>query len=67
MRQAFKSKQEHSDLFTGAFTLYRNPAVHENDINLTPKKAWHQISLASLLLYELDELKNKEGQLLEDN
>jgi hypothetical protein len=65
MRHVFKNEdyKDYSDLFAGAFTLYRNPATHEN-INPNHSIAWHQIMLASLLLYELDKLNSKLNRIL---
>ena len=56
MRQVFKNDQAYSDLFAGAFSLYRNSATHEKII-LNHSEAWHQIMLSSLLLYEIDTLQ----------
>ncbi len=59
MRQAFKENQGHSDLFAGAFSLYRNSATHEKII-LHHSEAWHQIMISSLLLYEIEKLQKSK-------
>lgn len=59
MRQAFKNNQAYSDLFAGAFSLYRNSATHEKII-LNHSETWHQIMIASLLLYEIDKLQKSK-------
>jgi Protein of unknown function (Hypoth_ymh) len=59
MRQALKENQGYSDLFAGAFSLYRNSATHEK-IVLNHSEAWHQIMMSSLLLYEIDKLQKSK-------
>ena len=62
INQVFNNdKEKLRGLFASAFTLYRNEAVHpnhENDIIITSREAWHIITLASLLLYEIERLKS---------
>ena len=60
INQVFNKDQEKlKGLFTSAFSLYRNEATHLNheDIVTTSREAWHIITLASLLLYEIDKLQ----------
>jgi hypothetical protein len=44
-------------IFAGAMQGIRNPKAHDN-IDIHKERAMHQIILASLLMYKLDERKS---------